>query len=121
MSADEIAALQKEISELTARLSTADANNVKAGEYGLKLIEEKGILESQFDELQKEYDNTKAELETTREALNQFRDKHRNAAFSEFSREESLLEDKAKLEEEFTQRVKVLENELKTLKQVEQI
>jgi hypothetical protein len=39
-------------------------------------------------------------------------------ALTEFSREESLLEDKAQLEEQFTERVKVLENELKTLKQV---
>lgn len=50
--------------------------------------------------------------------MNQFRDKHRNAAFSEFSREELLLEDKAKLEEEFTEKIKLLENELKVLKQV---
>lgn len=35
-------------------------------------------------------------------------------------REESLLEDKAKLEEEFIERVQVLENELKLLKQVVQ-
>jgi hypothetical protein len=55
------------------------------------------------------------------QAFNQFRDKHRNATLSEFSREESLLEDKAKLEEEFTERVKALENELKTIKQVRKI
>lgn len=67
MSADELSALRKEIAELTSRLTIADENNVKAGQYGLKLIEEKGILEAQFDELQKEYDNTKVELETTKE------------------------------------------------------
>lgn len=59
MSTDEISALQKEIAELTARLANADANNVKAGEYGLKLLEEKALLESQMDEIQKELDTTR--------------------------------------------------------------
>jgi hypothetical protein len=59
MSTDEISALQKEIAELTARLANADANNVKAGEYGLKLLEEKALLEGQMDEIQKELDTTR--------------------------------------------------------------
>jgi chromosome segregation ATPase len=66
---DEISTLQKEIAELTTRLATADANNAKAGEYGLKLIEEKSLLEAQYDQLQRDYDNTKVELESTREVI----------------------------------------------------
>ena len=59
--------LRAEIADLTRRLAAADAENTKAGEYGLRLIEEKAALEAQQEALARDYDATKAELETTRD------------------------------------------------------
>lgn len=69
MSVDDLTALQKEIADLTSRLATADANNVKAGELGLKLIEEKSQIEAQYDQLQRDYENTKEELDQKKKQL----------------------------------------------------
>jgi chromosome segregation ATPase len=67
MAAKEIELLRAEIADLTQRLEAADSDKTKAGEYGLKLIEEKGILEGQLEQLSNEYETVKTELESTRE------------------------------------------------------
>jgi hypothetical protein len=69
MSAEDLSALQKEIADLTSRLTIADANNVKAGELGLKLIEEKSQIEAQYDQLQRDYDSIKSELDLKKKEL----------------------------------------------------
>ncbi|KAI6207111.1 hypothetical protein M3Y94_00992500 [Aphelenchoides besseyi] len=111
---DELQTLQAEIASLTERLATAEAHNQKSGELGLELLAKNAQLKTQQEQLQREYDHAKEELENTREELNKVR---RNAALSEYSREESLLEDKEKLEADFMARITQSEAEVKKLRE----
>ncbi|KAI6217470.1 hypothetical protein M3Y99_01769000 [Aphelenchoides fujianensis] len=103
--AAEIRALRAEIAELTARLG--------GGRRGQR----EASLEARQEQLERDYQQTKEELETTRDAFQKFRDQHRNAALSEYSREETLLEDKEKAEAEFKAQVARLEAEVKKLRE----
>ncbi|KAH7725411.1 Cytoskeleton-like bicaudal D protein 2 [Aphelenchoides avenae] len=111
----EVDLLRAEIADLQSRLSAADREKAQAGELGLQLLQEKELLERQLEQLQKEHDAARTELDETKQALSLFRTQRRNVADSELYNEEKLLEDSAKLEAEYTQRIAALENELKTL------
>jgi protein bicaudal D len=115
MSSSEMDLLRAEIADLHSRLSAADREKAQAGELGLQLLKDKEQLEIQLDQLQKEHDTARSELESTRKALSQFKSQHKVAADSEFDHEQKLLEDSAKLEAEFVERINALENELKNL------
>lgn len=125
--------LRAEIVDLQSRLAAADREKAQAGELGLHLLQEKELLERQLEQLQAEYDTARIELEETKKvtglpnwqtlrkvfkALGLFRTQQRVVTASEMDNEERLLADSAKLEAEFTERISILENELKTLQPV---
>ena len=56
-----------EIERLNNELQQASCDKVRAAEYGLAVLEEKQTLQEQCDELETLLENTKQELESTKE------------------------------------------------------
>ncbi|MPC94364.1 Protein bicaudal D [Portunus trituberculatus] len=59
--------LKKEVERLNVELDQTSSEKKQAAQYGLVLLEEKESLQSRCDDLEALYENTKSELETTRE------------------------------------------------------
>ena len=59
--------LKKELERLNYELDQTSSEKKQAAQYGLVLLEEKESLQSRCDDLETLYENTKAELESTRE------------------------------------------------------
>lgn len=60
-------ALKKELERLNLELDQTSSEKKQAAQYGLVLLEEKESLQSRCDDLEALYENTKVELESTRE------------------------------------------------------
>lgn len=67
MSSPSVEQLNSEIDRLTRELDQASSEKVQSAQYGLVLLEEKGLLEHKCEELESLYDNAKHELEITQE------------------------------------------------------
>lgn len=59
--------LKKEVERLTLELDQTSSEKKQAAQYGLCLLEEKENLQQRCDDLEALYENTKHELESTRE------------------------------------------------------
>lgn len=59
--------LKKEVDRLTFDLQQACQEKVQAAGYGLAVLEEKQELQDKYDDLQKQLDNTKGELDRAKE------------------------------------------------------
>lgn len=65
----EVDLLRAEIADLQSRLSAADREKAQAGELGLQLLQEKELLERQLEQLQKEHDAARTELDETKQVF----------------------------------------------------
>uniref|UniRef100_A0A914HXV6 Uncharacterized protein n=1 Tax=Globodera rostochiensis TaxID=31243 RepID=A0A914HXV6_GLORO len=109
--------LRDEITKLRERLAVADREKAQAGELGLHLLREKEQLELAHETALKELDSVRVELERTQKQLASVRSNQRHAAATELDHELGLLEDSAKLEAQFTDRVAALEAEGRQLQE----
>ncbi|VDK65357.1 unnamed protein product [Anisakis simplex] len=113
----ELDELRAEIARLSSALEEASAANIKAGEYGLQILDEKQQLEVKLVQLQAQYDAAKAEVDATKKALAQFQSQQKSVVKSEIDHEESLLEETMNREQEYVSRIASLEFELKSTQQ----
>uniref|UniRef100_A0A915AUG7 Protein bicaudal D n=1 Tax=Parascaris univalens TaxID=6257 RepID=A0A915AUG7_PARUN len=113
----ELEELRAEIARLSTALEEASAANIKAGEYGLQILDEKQQLEVKLVQLQAQYDAAKAEVDATKKALAQFQSQQKSVVKSEIDHEESLLEETMNREQEYVARITALELELKNTQQ----
>lgn len=105
--------LKKEVERLSVELDQTSSEKKQAAQYGLVLLEEKESLQSRCDDLEALYENTKSELETTREALAKFQTTHRVTTASGIETEESLLSESAARETSLNSQIIELELEAK--------
>jgi protein bicaudal D len=56
-----------EIERLNKELQQTSCDKIRAAEYGLAVLEEKQTLQEQYDELETVFENTKQELENSKE------------------------------------------------------
>ena len=56
-----------EIERLNKELQQASCDKIRAAEYGLAVLEEKQTLQEQYDDLETLFENTKHELESSKE------------------------------------------------------
>lgn len=61
--------LRAEIERLSRELDLASTERIQSAQYGLALLEEKSGLEHKCNELETLYENTKHELDITREVI----------------------------------------------------
>lgn len=62
--------LHAEISRLQQELDKSSNDKTLAAEYGLAVLQEKQILQQEFDELQSQHNETKQDLITTKNVNN---------------------------------------------------
>lgn len=105
--------LQKEVERLHLELDQTSSEKKQAAQYGLVLLEEKENLQQRCDDLEALYENTKSELESTREALAKFQTTHRVTTASGIETEESLLSESAARETSLNSQIIELELEAK--------
>ena len=60
---DDLKSLREELEQLNSDLTEANEQRAQAAEYGLVLLEEKQMLQSQHEELSGLYETTKRELD----------------------------------------------------------
>lgn len=65
--ANEVSELRAEIERLARELDQASSEKIQSAQYGLGLLEEKGLLQQKCEELETLYDNTRHELDITQE------------------------------------------------------
>uniref|UniRef100_A0A0M3HLZ4 HOOK domain-containing protein n=1 Tax=Ascaris lumbricoides TaxID=6252 RepID=A0A0M3HLZ4_ASCLU len=68
----ELEELRAEIARLSTALEEASAANIKAGEYGLQILDEKQQLEVKLVQLQAQYDAAKAEVDATKKVISHY-------------------------------------------------
>lgn len=90
--------------------------NLQAAEYGLALIDEKKLLESQHKELQNEHDLLKVECEQLRIQLKTIQATKREETLKGETNEEVLLHEKQRREEFLLKEINRHEHDLRTLK-----
>lgn len=105
--------LKQELERLNLELDQTSSEKNQAAQYGLVLLEEKESLQTRCEELEALYENTKLELENTREALAKFQTTHRVATASGIETEESLLSESAARETSLNSQIIELELEAK--------
>ncbi|XP_045623810.2 protein bicaudal D isoform X2 [Procambarus clarkii] len=110
---ESIDTLKEELERLNQELDQTSSEKNQAAQYGLVLLEEKESLHSRCEELEALYENTKHELESTREALAKFQTTHRVATASGIETEESLLSESAARETSLNSQIIELELEAK--------
>lgn len=59
--------LKTEIERLNKELQQASCDKIRAGQYGLAVLEEKQRIHEQYDDLVTLFENTKHELESSKE------------------------------------------------------
>ncbi|XP_022902550.1 protein bicaudal D [Onthophagus taurus] len=112
----EIDILKGEIERLTRELDQASSEKVQSAQYGLVLLEDKGILQQKCEELEVLYESSKHELQITQEALAKFQTSHRETTKTGIETEESLLSESAARETSLNSQIIDLENEVKQLR-----
>ncbi|XP_042874742.1 protein bicaudal D-like [Penaeus japonicus] len=105
--------LKQELERLNLELDQTSSEKNQAAQYGLVLLEEKESLQSRLEDLESLYENTKHELDNTREALAKFQTTHRVATASGIETEESLLSESAARETSLNSQIIELELEAK--------
>ncbi|XP_069954503.1 protein bicaudal D [Cherax quadricarinatus] len=110
---DSLDTLKQELERLNQELDQTSSEKNQAAQYGLVLLEEKESLQTKCEELESLYENTKHELESTREALAKFQTTHRVATASGIETEESLLSESAARETSLNSQIIELELEAK--------
>ncbi|XP_063597022.1 protein bicaudal D-like isoform X1 [Penaeus indicus] len=105
--------LKQELERLNLELDQTSSEKNQAAQYGLVLLEEKESLQTRLEDLEALYENTKHELDNTREALAKFQTTHRVATASGIETEESLLSESAARETSLNSQIIELELEAK--------
>ncbi|ELT96561.1 hypothetical protein CAPTEDRAFT_227198 [Capitella teleta] len=109
--------LQEEISRLQHDLETTTQERLQAAEYGLAVLEEKQVLQNQYDEMEAILETTKHELDLAKEALSVTHKTQKKANEVGIHAEESLLFESATREATLMENITELENEFKSSKQ----
>ncbi|KIH68553.1 hypothetical protein ANCDUO_01113 [Ancylostoma duodenale] len=110
--------VRAEVVRLEAALQEAIADKHKAAEVGLSILQEKEALELKLAQLQTQYDAAKIEVDQANQMLAEFRSQHKAAHRSELENEMSLLEESSAKERRLTERITVLETNLRNTEQV---
>ncbi|KAK4289392.1 hypothetical protein Pmani_037636 [Petrolisthes manimaculis] len=105
--------LKQELERLNVELEQTSSEKTQAAQYGLVLLEEKEGLQGRCEELETLYENTKVELESTKEALAKFQTTHRVATASGIETEEHLLLESSQRETSLNSQIIELELEAK--------
>ncbi|EYC08826.1 hypothetical protein Aduo_003913 [Ancylostoma duodenale] len=109
--------VRAEVVRLEAALQEAIADKHKAAEVGLSILQEKEALELKLAQLQTQYDAAKIEVDQANQMLAEFRSQHKAAHRSELENEMSLLEESSAKERRLTERITVLETNLRNTEQ----
>jgi len=91
--------------------------NNQAAEYGLKLLHEKTVLETQYEELEDQNELLKLELRQLEDQLKIIQINKCNEIFKVETNEENFLNEKQTREEDLIKEIKYHEQELRSLKQ----
>ncbi|CAJ0607997.1 unnamed protein product [Cylicocyclus nassatus] len=109
--------VRAEVARLEAALQEAIADKHKAAEVGLSILQEKEALELKLAQLQTQYDAAKIEVDQANQMLAEFRSQHKAAHRSELENEMTLLEESSAKERRLTERIAVLETNLRNTEQ----
>ncbi|KAK6733120.1 hypothetical protein RB195_017093 [Necator americanus] len=109
--------VRAEVIRLEAALQEAIADKHKAAEVGLSILQEKEALEMKLAQLQTQYDAAKIEVDQANQMLAEFRSQHKAAHRSELENEMTLLEESSAKERRLTERITVLETNLRNTEQ----
>ncbi|GMR49197.1 hypothetical protein PMAYCL1PPCAC_19392 [Pristionchus mayeri] len=117
MTEGEVASLKAEKARLEAALEDANEKTTQAAELGMSLLEKQKELETANHQLRLELENTRAEVEAARHALEDFQSKHKKQAKNERDHELNLLDENEDKEDEYRNRIATLEADLRAKEQ----
>uniref|UniRef100_A0A1I7WMZ4 M protein repeat protein n=1 Tax=Heterorhabditis bacteriophora TaxID=37862 RepID=A0A1I7WMZ4_HETBA len=109
--------VRAEVIRLEAALQEAIADKHAAAEVGLGILKEKEALEVKLLHLQDQYESAKQEVEQAKQTLAEFRSQHKAVTRSELENEQTLLEESSAKERLLTERIGILEANLRTAEQ----
>lgn len=109
--------VREEVARLETALQEAIADKHKAAEVGLSILQEKEALELKLAQLQTQFDAAKIEVDQANQMLAEFRSQHKAAHRSELENERTLLEESSAKENLLTERIVVLETNLRNAEQ----
>ncbi|KAJ1366175.1 Protein bicaudal D [Parelaphostrongylus tenuis] len=109
--------VREEVTRLETALQEAIADKHKAAEVGLSILQEKEALELKLAQLQTQFDAAKVEVDQANQMLAEFRSQHKAAHRSELENERTLLEESSAKENLLTERIVVLETNLRNAEQ----
>jgi hypothetical protein len=92
------------------------SDNIQAGEYGLKLLNDKSLLESQYKDLASKHELFKLELEELKLRLKTVQANQREETLKGETNEETLLNEKYTREEYLIKEITRNKHELRSLK-----
>lgn len=72
MESSDLNELRAEIDRLSRELDQASSEKIQSAQLGLGLLEQKGLLQQKYDELEMLYENAKHDLEITQEVSASF-------------------------------------------------
>ncbi|ENN81385.1 hypothetical protein HUJ04_004239 [Dendroctonus ponderosae] len=108
--------LKSEIERLIRELDQASSEKVQSAQFGLVLLEEKKELQQKCEEFESLYENTKHDLQITKEALAKFQSSHKVTTKTGIETEESLINESAARETSLYSQIIDLENDNKQLR-----
>ncbi|KER23399.1 hypothetical protein T265_08723 [Opisthorchis viverrini] len=109
-------ALREENRKLQTALQEALQLKQEAAQYGLRILEEKQLLQARFDELVRSSEEVQEELKLSKQKLEEQSMIQRRLSKAGFEEEQDLLSKYTNREEQLVNRVKDLEVEIKDLK-----
>ncbi|KAG5447187.1 Protein bicaudal D 2 [Clonorchis sinensis] len=109
-------ALREENRKLQTALQEALQLKQEAAQYGLRILEEKQLLQARFDELVRNSEEIQEELKLSKQKLEEQSMIQRRLSKAGFEEEQDLLSKYTNREEQLVNRVKDLEVEIKDLK-----
>ncbi|XP_019628206.1 PREDICTED: protein bicaudal D homolog 2-like [Branchiostoma belcheri] len=109
--------LQLEVVRLRQELDQATQEKIQAAEYGLQMLEERGLTSQQYGELESVYESTNRELDFAKKSLEDLHLRYQKLSQDSQEREETLLKETATREAGFVNRIASMEEEVRHSKQ----
>uniref|UniRef100_UPI00358F8F13 protein bicaudal D homolog 2-like n=1 Tax=Myxine glutinosa TaxID=7769 RepID=UPI00358F8F13 len=103
---------ESELERMARGLAQTESERIQAAEYGLAVLEEKHVLQHNYEELEHSYEAMRNEVDMLKEAYGQASSNQRQVAADGEAREESLLLESANKEAGMRSRITLLECEL---------
>ncbi|GMS96827.1 hypothetical protein PENTCL1PPCAC_19002 [Pristionchus entomophagus] len=114
---EELVSLRAEKERLEKALDDAYDANEKAALAGMDLLKKQQELERANQQLNEDLQNAHAEAEAARHALEDFQSKHKKFSKNERENEQNLLDENEDKEDEYRNRIAVLEADLRSKEQ----